>query len=68
MENEVKNPQNSGGNGWVSCGIPANTVEYGSFWTLWAASKESRKCPCGELVISGPCPSCGREYSPENRR
>ena len=51
-------------NGWVSCGIPGDTREYGEFWTLWAASKDSRKCSCGCLVITGPCPECGRDHTP----
>lgn len=56
-------PKEKQSNGWVSCGIPANTQAYGEFWNLWAASKDSRKCPCGCLVITGPCPECGREYA-----
>ena len=67
MQNEAKTNPAPSGNGWVSCGIPANSAEYGSFWTLWASSKDSRKCPCGELVITGPCPACGREYLPEKQ-
>ena len=61
MNNEDKNTPAAGANGWVSCGIPANQQEYGAFWTQWAASRDSRKCPCGCLVITGPCPDCGRE-------
>ena len=59
-------PKEKQSNGWVSCGIPANTQAYGEFWTLWAASRDSRKCPCGCMVITGPCPECGREYDPAN--
>lgn len=57
-------PKEKQGNGWVCCGIPGNTQAYGEFWTLWASSRDSRKCPCGCMVITGPCPECGREYDP----
>ena len=49
-------------NGWVSCGIPSNREVCGEFWTQWAASRDSRKCPCGRLVITGICPDGGRKY------
>ena len=66
MQNKAKSAPDASGNGGVSCGIPSAAQEYGSFWTLWAASTDSRKCPCGELVITGPCPRCGREKTGES--
>ena len=55
----MEKPAERGNNGWVSCGIPANESTYGDFWSLWAASPDSRFCPCGQMVVSGPCPVCG---------
>lgn len=67
MEKQENRPFSAGegGNGWVSCGIPANDREYGEFWTRWAASADSRKCACGCMVITGPCPRCGEVYRPD---
>lgn len=64
---EKNHPAPQAGNGWVSCGIPANQQEYGTFWTQWAASRDSRKCSCGCMVITGPCPQCGAVYRSEPR-
>lgn len=50
--------------GWVSCGIPVPQSDHADFWQRWAQAKDSRKCPCGEMVPGGPCPVCGREYDP----
>lgn len=61
MNDEAKRPD-QGGNGWVSCGIPANRQEYGAFWTAWASSGDSCRCFCGCMVITGLCPQWGREY------
>lgn len=54
--------------GWVSCGIPAPQSDHAAFWQKWAQSAESRKCPCGEMVLAGACPVCGREYDSANRK
>ena len=55
-------------NGWTCCGIPVNRGAQADFWTLWAQSRDSRKCSCGELVITGPCPVCGKNYGDDGRK
>lgn len=52
-------------NDWRSCGIPAPQSDHAAFWLKWAQSGESRKCPCGEMVIAGACPVCGRKCGEE---
>lgn len=61
-ENQHTQQDRQGFAGWVSCGIPEVKNDHAAFWQRWAQSKQSRKCPCGQMVLNGPCPVCGREY------
>lgn len=62
---QADNAPVKGENSWKCCGIPDPADQQDDFWTRWARAKDSRKCPCGEMVAGGPCPVCGREYEPQ---